>query len=154
GSSADLRDRLSLYGQVDWQDLEHVADFLRVQGIRDDELTCYALRTLPLIQELDVVPAGNLMDVSLVLTGLPGFRGFIHERLAASGQKYVVVDLVQLGLSRENLAAGENDPPPIPPSTQQPVPWADHLAYRAGRYLVLSVDGRDMPSWLRTSFNQ
>jgi hypothetical protein len=154
GSSPGLRDRLSLYGQVDWQDLERVANYLRVQGIRDDELTCYALRTLPLIQELDVVPAGNLVDVSLVLTGLPGFRDFIHERLAASGQKYVVVDLVQLDLSRANFAANQNDPLPIPQYTQQPLPWAEHVAYRAGRYLVLSVDGRDMPTWLRTSFNQ
>jgi hypothetical protein len=154
GNSPALRDRLSLYGVVDWEDLERVADYLRSQKIGDDELTCYSLRTLPLIEELDVLPAGNLMDVSLVLTGLPGFRNLIHERLAASKQKYVVVDLVRLGLSRAELSTGNSGPLPIPQFDQHPLPWSEHVAFRAGRYLVLRIDWRDMPLWLQTSFGQ
>jgi hypothetical protein len=152
GSSAELRDRLSLYGMVDWQDLERVAGFLREQNVQDGEVCCYTLRTIPLYLSLDLKPSTEFTDLEMALLAFPRHRDEVRARVAASGQKYLVFDLWRLGVTREHFAAPDGAMPSFRQYNQQPFPWSERIIFRAGRYLVLRLSAAEMPLWLHASF--
>jgi hypothetical protein len=151
-SSARLKDDMSLYGAVNWQDLEKVADFLREQDIQDGELSCYGMRTMPLYELLAIAPSTRFYSLENCLVILERQRPLIKAELAKSRQRFVVHDLRRLGLSDQDIAAAQGKTLPIPQYRRPPLPWSERICFRAGRYVVLSVAAREMPVWIESSF--
>jgi hypothetical protein len=150
-STADLRDRLTLSGRVNWSDLEQVREFLVRQNVRDGEVTCFSMRTVPLYDHLGLQPSTPYLFLHNCLALFPRQRDRIHADLAASRQRYVVCDL--FGLRDKSGKLIEGDPMPVPSIWQPASRWGDKIVFRAGRYVVFAIDGMDMPDWLDESFH-
>jgi hypothetical protein len=153
GSTPELRDRLLMLKKMSWSDLERVRDYLQQRGVRDGELTCFSAPTIPLYLDLNVRPSTRHFLVQHVLAMFGRRREQILHELAASGQRFVVCDLLWYGLnlSEEDLAVSEEAPAPrLPRCWHQPYPWSERIVFRAGRYVVLEVSAAEMPLWLET----
>ncbi len=143
-ATPELRNRLTLLGTghtPDWVLLERVAEFLEGRGLRHGELTCYNNSTHPLYLRLDLQPAVPYLHFDTTLAYFPGRRGQIREQLAASRQRYVVSDLLALGVEPDRPVEGR--PPALPPDFPEEwrhlYPWDQPVVFRAGRYLVHEV---------------
>jgi hypothetical protein len=156
GSTPAMRDRLQRYPLFEWQHLDAVAAELRRRGAADGEVTCFSLRTLPLLAMLHMRPSTRSTYLETGLAVMPHLRKPILDELAASRQKYIVCDLHRLcdeaNLDPGTLPAEADAPLPIPQYLQQPMPWKERIVFRAGRYVLLAVSGPEMPVWVHTSF--
>jgi hypothetical protein len=145
GSSAELSDRLSLLPRGNCADLDRVRAFLQARQVRDGELTCYNMRTLPLYLDLGVRPSTRYLFLENVLEIFRGQRDRVRADLAAGGQRYFVCDVT--------VTRWQEQPPgrdPALPVAEGDVVRFPHekLIYRAGRYAVFAVDGADLPAWM------
>jgi hypothetical protein len=150
GGSAELQNRLALTTEPrrpDWVALEQVADFLREQGVRDGELTCYSFGTLPLYLKLDVAPSTRHLSLEELIALHPSQRSAIRAELAASPQRYVVTDLQFLaadlqaaGVIQEQAVERSGNRWVLSPDFAELVrrryPWSEPVVFRAGPYLV------------------
>jgi hypothetical protein len=138
GPSPELRDALTLETLPEaptWQELRKIARFLRGQGVRDREVTCYHTSTLDVYRQLNIQPSTRFLMPASALAHFPAHRGVILEELRASPQRFVVSDLCDLGLTPEQARR----PVQLGPNAARTFPWSQPVAFRAGRYLVHQV---------------
>lgn len=145
GSTAAVRDRVTLLGRVRWAELGRVADFLRGQAVGDGELTSFSLPTVELYRELDLRPSTRYLFLQDHLDIFASRRPRILEALAASRQRFVVCDLRRYGMGRMRDALDGS------PGAYE---WAERVAFRAGDYVVFRVSGSEMPAWLASHFGR
>jgi hypothetical protein len=149
GNTAELRDRLRLVQRrftTDWVDLGRVADELRRLGVGDGELTCYSDLTHPLYLDLGVAPSTPYLHFGTAVGSFPGHRREIRERIARSRQRYVVSDLLAVGVSAgqlDGLPGGQM--PELPEAIRALFPWHLPVVFRAGRYCVHEANGEVGP---------
>ena len=67
--------------------------------------------------------------------------------MESSGQRYLITDLADAGLSKDQTeaisAAGPlNLPPDFPADLRDFYPWSEPIIFRSRRYLVHGVEGR------------
>jgi hypothetical protein len=157
GSTAELRDRLTLGPQRTWCDLEHVMDFLRGEMIQDGELSCIQMGPMSLYEDLGIRPATRFHFLYKPLKVFRQRRETIYAELSASRQRFVVVDLAGEGMEGspllDALEEGESRKD-APPGGSASEPWLERLAYRAGRYVVFRVSGPQMRGWLDAIFQE
>ena len=141
-----MRDRLKTFSVPSWQDLERVAAFLREQGIRDGELTCYNSTAVHLYGILGpgTLDALRVLGTTRDLFSRPA-RDCSLQALSDSRQRYVVTDLVASGLSPSGIArlCAEGSlarPPRFPSRLRDVYPWSQPAVFRAGPYLVHRVE--------------
>jgi hypothetical protein len=148
GSTAELRDRLTLFPRTRWADLERVKDFLRDQEVKDGELSCLELTTLSLYEELGVRPATRFH----VLTGwtilLSDRRDVLDGELAASRQRFVVCDVEGPGLEQLREALKEEAAGGAQGRSAAGYLWLKRIVFRSGQYLVFRVSGPETGAWL------
>ncbi|NLF72348.1 MAG: type IV toxin-antitoxin system AbiEi family antitoxin domain-containing protein [Candidatus Anammoximicrobium sp.] len=147
GSTAPVRDRLKTFSVPSWQDLDRVAEFLRGQGIRDGELTCYNSSLVHLYGMMGVEPSTRYVYLEQVVAYFPDRQDEFLRALSDSRQRYVVTDLIASGLSPTSIARlcdeGLLEKPPRFPSRLRDVfPWSQPAVFRAGPYLVHQVERR------------
>jgi hypothetical protein len=134
GSSAEMRNRLALdkerFWTPDWVELECVADFLREQGVKDGELTCYSASTVHLYTELGVRPATPYLYPSVYLSLFPGHRASIVKALRDSSQRFIVTDAREV-VRHAGMEVGSS-----PGGTASFYPESEPVVFRAGRYAV------------------
>jgi hypothetical protein len=148
GGSPEVRNglaRVSGADATDWVHLARVAEFLREQGVRDGELTCYHRGTTPLYLELGVRPATRLVWVDILVHFFPGHADRMRAELSQSGQRYVVSDL-RVASPKGLAGNGRTDqtpalPPNFPGDWATRYPWSEPVVFRSGRYLVHRVTG-------------
>jgi hypothetical protein len=145
-SSPVLRDRIKLTeGEVEWEQLEKVAAYLRSLNLRDGELTCYNNTTHPLYLELDLEPSTRYLHFDTLLRFMPAHRETIRQALASSGQRYVVSDLRAAGLTPEQREEWYNStdalPAGLPEGWVGRFPWSEPVVYKTTRYAVHKVTG-------------
>jgi hypothetical protein len=151
GSSVALRDRLSTLPLMSWDELEQVRTFLTAQGVGDGELTTLSMRTVPLYRQLGVRPASRYVFLENILLFFAKQRDRVCADLAASGQRFVVCDVVTTRWRSPGDESGSVRPrswPPDPEATPYP---RQRLVFRAGRYAVYAVPASEMPAWLAES---
>lgn len=153
GSTPEIRDILTLeedsFVAPEWKELEQVRSFLKARGVRDQELTCYSLSTVPLYLELGVRPSMRFVLLQTAQEFFPSARPRIVRELADSPQRYVVNDLRQLHLGGRALTREEAAveipghplalPPAVPAGVKDFFPFTMPVVFRAGRYLVHEV---------------
>jgi hypothetical protein len=129
GSSAELRDLLSLETgrkvNPGWRELERVETFLRDQGLRDRELTCYSTSSLPLYLQLGLRPSTRyiLLEADVIL--FPDHHDDIRRALAASPERYVISDRREMEVA--------------PPGARL-FPYSEPTVFESGRYRVHRVE--------------
>ncbi|HAH47151.1 MAG TPA: hypothetical protein DCM07_20310 [Planctomycetaceae bacterium] len=143
-SDLQLKSKLALMVQVDWDDLAAVKSFLETQQLKDHELHCYNSTLVYLYPELNIEPATRYVFFDTSLIFCPTHRGELMKSVNESSQKFIVTDLLESGFDRETaLARSENSkqitPPAYPVSLKGAYPWSQPVVFRAGRYLVHRV---------------
>lgn len=144
-SDLQLKAKLALMVQVDWEDLAAVRDFLAAQNLKDHELHCYNTTLIYLYPELSIAPATRFVFFDSTLIFCPSHREEILESVKTSPQKMIVTDLLESGFDRKTaLAISQNSdqltPPAYPVSLKGAYPWSQPVVFRAGRYLVHQVN--------------
>ena len=150
GSSAELRDRLSVLRKVNWQALERSANYLRSRQVSDGEVSCFSIVTSPLYRELDVEAPTRFHYLQNDWRAFRRQRPSILADLAASRQRFVVVDLAWHGIEVNLEQLDEPSEPPLPPSWER---WKSQIVYRAERYAVLEIPAAEMPAWMTECFS-
>jgi hypothetical protein len=151
GGTPELWNRLALTTEPrrpDWVALGRVAAFLRGQGLRDGELTCYSFGTNPLYLELNLTPSTRFVSgVEEIIHHYPRRRGEVRAELAASPQRFIVTDVPFLeadlqaaGVLRAQAAEGSEGrlvlAPDYATALRARYPWSEPVIFRAGPYLV------------------
>jgi hypothetical protein len=140
GSSAEVKDGLTLLPRVEWRDLKKVEDFLRERHVQDGELTCFSIQTISLYNALEVLPSMRHLILQANFTIFSSHRDQIREEVDASLQQYVVVDLWNLDVPYRDIPgeAGDTDLPDwiFPKNYKHLYPEPHILFFRAGRYVV------------------
>src|SRR5262249_11288090 len=138
GSTAALRDHLTLDAESfppSWKELEEVERYLKKQHVRDRELTCFSTASLPLYLSMGLEPPTRFHGEFGLLVFFPGRRDEIMQAMAESPQRFVVTDLLLLGLTPEQ-ARGRVQ---LGPRLSATVPWNYPVVYHRGRYQVHEV---------------
>ena len=155
GGTPELWDQLTLVAYaIDWQDLARVATFLRAEGLQDGELICLSGCTHPLPLMLNLEPCTRYNHVNQALHFFPNRTKQILSELAASRPRYVVSDLVDVGMmynaAREGRAGQRPALPPCFPRHRFATifPWYEPLVFRSGRYVVHRVTRPITKLWL------
>lgn len=144
-SNAQLKSKLALLVQVDWEDLDAVKQYLQRQNLKDGELHCYNTTLVYLYPELSLEPATRFVFFDSTLIFCPNHRNEFYTAINESTQKYIVTDLIDSGFGREAaLATLSNSkqitPPDYPVSLKGAYPWSQPVVFRSGRYLVHKVE--------------
>jgi hypothetical protein len=129
-----LRDTLAtkeLPGGTSWQDLRVVIEFLRQQGARNREVTCWHFSAIPLLMELDLDPSCRFLYPGNDLPLVPAFRDTILNEVMHSPQRFVVIDLRMLGFSDEKCRQQLEGLPDLAKA------FRPLSAFHSGCYLVL-----------------
>jgi len=149
GNRDQIRDNLALIthsaGQTSWQELRRVAQFLRSQGIKDGELTCYHISAQPLYLELKVKPSTRFLSVNRMAMNYGSRIHIVMRELAASKQKFIVTDLLHTpnySLTAEARQTLPKLPDNVPANYRRAFPWRQPVVFRSGRYLVHRVRAR------------
>jgi hypothetical protein len=100
-----------------------MAGDLRSRGVKDRELTCYALSATSLYWTLDVKPSTRYTELYATLVQFPGHETEIRNELLASPQQYVVNDLEQIQVH-------------LDPKLWGPFPLDLPEVHRQGRYVL------------------
>ncbi|MBV9125597.1 MAG: hypothetical protein JO112_19785 [Planctomycetes bacterium] len=150
GSTASLRDRLRLYPKISYTDLEHVGNYLRQQDLKDGELTCFSMQTVPLYLDLNLKPSTNYLFLQF---GLLFFSQHRDEMLAAwssSPQRFLVCDLEgpRMAALKKTLGGGDDSLLDADAPVLASYPWKDRIVFRSGRYVVFRLSGPESSQWL------
>jgi hypothetical protein len=148
GSTATVRDRVTLLHRVNWADLDRVAEFLKHEQVADGELTSFSLSTVELYDDLNVRPSTRYILLQDHLDIFVSRRPLIEAALVNSQQRFVVCDLHRFGMEKMAAALNQDGGPP------DSFRWADRIAFRAGNYVVFRLDGSEMPAWLAANFER
>jgi hypothetical protein len=139
GGSARMHDELKIFPKTKWSDLEMVADFLRSQNVKDEELTCFSSTTSPLYLELGLRPSTRYFWLQSCLVSFKQQRGRIRAEVAATRQRFLVCDLewFRSEVLKARLQNTEERLKPV---------------YRQGPYVVFQLSGPEMPQWLEDNY--
>lgn len=155
GSTPAARDALAMEILTEtptWTDLARVAEFLRTQGLKDRELTCFHNSTHPLYLELGLEPSAPFLHWGTFLGAFRSKREFMRRQLEQSPQKLVVSDLFAVGFKLSDLArAADRDAPRLPADFParwaKYFPWTEPIVFRSGRYVIHRVTGPVRELW-------
>jgi hypothetical protein len=144
GSTAELRDRLSLLHRIDWQELRQVRDYLSEQQAHDGQVTCFSATTLPLYLELGIRPSTRHLLLQGTYSVFASKRGRLQQELDAGAQRYVACDLSLRNGDRHSVLAAVGDrglkPEAAPRNFRELFPRPMTLVFRAGDYAVFALD--------------
>ena len=167
GSTPKLRDDLNMCGDsdvnsVNWQDLASVAAFLRLEGVRDRELTCMGGWTHVLYKELGLEPSTRYPQVFQLFLCYPSRVEQVRSELEASPVRYVVSDLFFPRMTYREIqeaspGKGPGRPPCFPRNRFARIspwykpgisPWYEPVVFRSGQYIVHRVTRPITKQWL------
>jgi hypothetical protein len=160
GDSDRLKDALAVNkwgGHTSWLDLRGAALFLQTHGARDREVTCLHWSAIPLYTELGIEPSNRFVFPWTRMGFFPSFKQTIWVETMRSPQRFVVVDLWELGQRESTYRTRMMFPPGAldPFGPRNPLPERDQWEkpgergvfdpfkprglYHSGRYAVLEL---------------
>lgn len=141
GSSPQVRDRLRLLLDPNWEDLELIAQFLRERNVSDGDVLCYNDNIIHLYRELDVLPPTRFVYVDSLYAFFPKKTPQFEAALFEASPRFIVTDFISVGLEDEAARAvgpaGKNAlPPSFPERLAKKHPWSLPIVFRVGQYAV------------------
>lgn len=142
-SNVEIQDRLAHFTNPRRADLERIAQFLEQRGAASREVCCFNSDCVWLYQRLRCHPPTRFVYFYEIAVYLPEDHETMLKELAGSHHRYVVSDLLSLGMSRADAEAvgraGPQGPPPRYPRQKNSYPWSHPVIFRSGSYLVHEV---------------
>jgi hypothetical protein len=127
-SSIELRDLLALdldqRVSICHRELARAEKYLRDQHVKDREVTCYAVSSLPLYLDMNLEPSNRFILLGVSAVFFPSHHEEMRRALIESPQRFVVSD--------------SRDPTPIKPGVKT-FPWSEPIVFTSGRYQVRKV---------------
>jgi hypothetical protein len=116
-----------------YRELGRAEQYLRSQQVKDREVTCYAVSSLPLYLDMDLEPSNRFILLGVTTVFFPSHHEEMRQALIASPQRFVISD--------------SRDPPLFMPGVKT-FPWSEPIVFTAGRYEVRKVttDKQGKPS--------
>lgn len=141
GSTSAIRNQLARIPFPDWEDLDHVAAFLKSQQARDREVTCFSNDMVHLYLDLNLEPSTRYVYTQTYIEFFPSRRPLIFEDLEKSPQRFVLSNLMAGGLlaSQAKEIGPEGPagyPPAFPENLKSKYPWRLPIAFRSGTLIV------------------
>jgi hypothetical protein len=118
-------------GHTSWQDLRGVTRYLQDRGARDREVTCWQYSTIPFYTESGLEPSNRFVFPGDRLGFFPSFKQTIMDETMNSPQRFVVMDLLALGIPEANYRQQMRFPRGMFD------PFKPAAVYHSGRYVVL-----------------
>jgi hypothetical protein len=137
---------------VKWSDLERVERFLRTQGVRDGQVTCFGMHTTHLYLDLDILPSTRFLFPSNLIELYPNHHHLLLDALAASSQRFIVTDLTELPADPRDLGTPDDlraTTNSLRANFGEFFPWSEPIVFRSGNYLVHRVTERPAKRFLR-----
>lgn len=139
-----LRDRLAYFPNPDRQDLAKIAEYLQTEGVTGRDVCFYNSDFVSLYRQLDLLPPVRYTYFFETIQFFPERRRAILNELQQSPHRFVVTDLVSVGMPRRDAEAVGPDGPLQPPpayrrAPREVYPWSCPVVFRAGTYLVHRV---------------
>ncbi len=142
-STVETQDRLAHFTNPRRADMERIAEFLEQRGAGPREVCGFNSDCVWLYERLRSHPPTRFVYFYEIAVYLPEDHQTMLKELAASHHRYVVSDLLSLGMSRADAEAvgraGPQGPPPKYPRQKNSYPWSHPVIYRSGSYLVHEV---------------
>lgn len=141
GSTGAIRNQLARIPYPDWEDMEHVAEFLKSQQTQDREVTCFSNDMVHLYLSLDLEPSTRFVYTQSYIEFYPSRRPLIFKALRESPQRFVLSNLMAGGLlvsqAKEIGPEGPNAyPPDFPEHLKAKFPFSLPIAFRSGSLVV------------------
>lgn len=138
------RDQLALLPNPVRDDLAQVASFLQRANVSDRDVCFYNSDFVSLYRQLGLLPPVRYTYFFETMQFFPEKRNDLLEELQQQSHRYVVTDLVSVGMPRRDAeAVGPAGPHAPPPAYRRaPInvyPWSCPVVYRAGTYLIHQV---------------
>ncbi len=139
-----VRDALAHFPNPDRQDLAEIARFLREATVTERDVCFYNSDFVSLYRQLHLQPPVRYTYFFETLQFFPDRRLELLAELQQSPHRFVVTDLVSVGMPRRDAEAVGPDGPRSPPpayrrAPKEVYPWSCPVVYRAGTYLVHRV---------------
>ncbi len=136
-----LRDRLAYFPNPDRKDLAKIAEYLQTEGVTGRDVCFYNSDFVSLYRQLDLLPPVRYTYFFETIQFFPERRRAILDELQQSPHRFVVTDLVSVGMPRRDAEAVGPDGPLQPPpayrrAPREVYPWSCPVVFRAGTYLV------------------
>ncbi len=135
GDSDRLKDELAINrqgGHTSWRDLRGVTLYLREQGARDREVTCWNFAAIPYYTESGLEPSTRFVFPAERMGFFPSFKQTIRDETMNSPQRFVVMDL-----SRKVPEIVYRQRMRFTPDLVEP--FKPVGVYHSGRYVVLRL---------------
>ncbi len=139
-----LRDRLAYFPNPDRVDLAKIKEYLRAEGVSGREVCFFNSDFVSLYRQLDLFPPVRYTYFFETIQFFPERRRAILDELQQSPHRFVVTDLVSVGMPRRDAEAVGPDGPLQPPpayrrAPREVYPWSCPVVFRAGTYLIHRV---------------
>lgn len=143
-STPELQDRLSHFANPRRERLEAVARFLETQNVRDGDVLCFNSDTVSLYVRLGLRPPTRYVYLYEILAYFPQMREQISRELETAPHRFVVADLVSMGMDRRKAEESGPDgplapPPSLPRYRDKRYPASHPVVFRDHEYLVHRV---------------
>jgi hypothetical protein len=142
-SNAELFDRLAVFQNPNWQDLEKVAEFLEEQNLALRDVCCYHSDQVSLYNRLDLLPPSRFVYVRELTVFFPDRSEAILESLRTVPHRFIVTDMASAQLTEEQkqrlLSPTYQSALRQPIKKTRPYPWGHPIVFRAGNYLVHQI---------------
>jgi hypothetical protein len=143
-----LRDRLATFQRIPWAHLHAVADFLDREGCHDGEVNVVSDTALPLYTLTGLTAPTRYYIPRNNLLAYKSRRPEITAALAAGpAQRLAVYDLAAVWKPPTGCEWATRDDWPADVCLGR---WADRVAFRAGRLVVLRLSAAEVPGFLFT----
>jgi len=146
GSTPELRDRLRRLATPEWQHLEQVAEYLESQHVKSGEVLSINDAGVHFYTRLGIRPPTRFCYIEQSYFLFPEYRPNLRQLIQQTPHRFVVVNLVESGFSRDDSRAVADDnplsaPPLLNTKLNGAYPWSLPIVYRSGPYLVFRVEG-------------
>jgi hypothetical protein len=141
--TGSLHDDLAVsYVSPTLTELDRVIEFLRSRGVRDREVACWNSTTVVLYLRLQVRPPSRFLLPDVHMSIYPHKRKLIVEELKAARPRYILLDMIAMGVPPEQARTVHPDgpfayPPVFSKELIEEYPLSEPVVFRAGRYYVV-----------------
>ncbi len=142
--SPAVRDQFAYFPNPDREDLARIAAYLRAEHVTGRDVCFYNSDFVSLYRQLDLLPPVRYTYFFETIQFFPERRRAILNELQQSPHRFVVTDLVSVGMPRRDAEVVGPDGPLQPPpayrrAPREVYPWSCPVVFRAGTYLVHRV---------------
>lgn len=144
GPSMELRSRIQVDPQPNWQHLHAVVTYLQQQHVRDGEVTVYTNHLIQIYPALQIDPSTRFVFLDTLARLFKNRTAEIRQALESSSHRFAVSSLTEAGMAVTEIE-GPTDPRTLLPESFPAAgfamfPYTQPAVFRSGPYVVHRVE--------------